>query len=75
MHPLASLSRVPLHCHPCPHLPLRSTLRLWDPRAPPGAAQVARVALPGKVYSMSASDTRLVVGMAGRHIDIYDLRT
>ncbi|KAL4419466.1 hypothetical protein ABPG77_008268 [Micractinium sp. CCAP 211/92] len=54
-----------------------STLRLWDPRLAPGPAgqQVARVQLPGKVYSMSASDTRLVVGMSGRHVDVYDLRT
>lgn len=54
-----------------------STLRLWDPRLAPGPAgqQVARVQLPGKVYSMSASDTRLVVAMSGRHVDIYDLRS
>lgn len=52
-----------------------STLRLWDPRAAPGQCQVARVQLPGKVYSMSASDSRLVVGMAGRGVDIFDLRT
>lgn len=56
-------------------LPARSTLRLWDPRAAPGAAQVACLALPGKAYSMSASGERLVVAMAGRTVDIYDLRT
>lgn len=62
---------------PSPPPPPCSTLRLWDPRLAPGPAgqQVARLQLPGKVYSMSASDTRLVVGMSGRHVDIYDLRT
>ena len=58
-----------LSCSSC------STLRLWDPRAAPGQCQVARVQLPGKVYTMSASDSRLVVGMAGRGVDIFDLRT
>ena len=48
------------------------SLRLWDLRS---AAQVARVALPGKAYSMSACDTRLVVATSGRHVDIFDLRT
>ena len=57
-----------------PALPC-STLRLWDPRAAPGAGQVARLSLPGKAYSMSASQQRLVVGCSGRHVDIYDLRT
>ena len=52
-----------------------SSLRLWDSRQAPGAAPVARVALPGKVYSMSASEARLVVAMSGRHVDIFDLRT
>ena len=58
-----------LSCSSC------STLRLWDPRAAPGQCQVARVQLPGKVYTLSASDSRLVVGMAGRGVDIFDLRT
>eukprot|EP00887_Chlorella_sp_A99_P005513 scaffold1.g5513.t1 len=42
-----------------------ATLRVWDPRAPAGAP-VATVQLPGKAYSMSASDARLVVGTSGR---------
>lgn len=68
---------APTHAVHPPHLPRTpcSSLRLWDPRAAPGAAQVARVALPGKAYSMSASGERLVVGCSGRHVDIYDLRT
>ncbi|KAI3433339.1 hypothetical protein D9Q98_003157 [Chlorella vulgaris] len=52
-----------------------SSLRLWDPRLGPGAAPVAQVALPGKVYSMSGCGTRLVVATSGRHVDIFDLRT
>lgn len=51
------------------------TLRLWDPRAAPAGKAVATVVLPGKAYSMSASDGRLVVAMSGRHVDIYDLRS
>lgn len=50
-----------------------ATLRVWDPRAPAGAP-VATVQLPGKAYSMSASDARLVVGTSGRQVEIYDLR-
>ena len=72
----ACTTRHPTHPTRPPHLaPACSTLRLWDPRAAPGAGQVARVALPGKAYSMSASGERLVVGCSGRHVDIYDLRT
>ncbi|KXZ45500.1 hypothetical protein GPECTOR_54g242 [Gonium pectorale] len=49
-------------------------MRLWDPRAPPGANCVAAVSLPGKVYAMSAGSERLVVGTSGRHVLIYDIR-
>ena len=55
-----------------------STLRLWDPRqaAAGGGALVARLQLPSKVFTMSlAGDSRLVVGMGGRQVDIFDLRT
>ena len=69
-------------CHPPtthplapPRAPRGSSLRLWDPRQGAGAAPAATVALPGKVYSMSASDSRLVVAMSGRHVDVFDLRT
>lgn len=52
------------------------TLRLWDPRLPgEGKGLLAKIQLQGKVYTMSASDTRLVVGSSGRHVDIFDLRT
>ena len=69
----------------CPHpplclptrLPACSTLRLWDPRQGAAAgALVARLQLPSKVFTMSlAGDSRLVVGMGGRQVDIFDLRT
>ena len=50
------------------------TLRLWDPRLPFGKNCVGLIPLPDKVFSMSQSGTRLVVGTAGRHVMIYDLR-
>lgn len=50
------------------------TLRLWDPRLPFGKNCVSLIPLPDKVFSMSQSGTRLVVGTAGRHVMIYDLR-
>jgi hypothetical protein len=81
------LSHIPAGVYPCPlnHTAATqprsaapspcSSLRLWDPRLGPGAAPVAQVALPGKVYSMSGCGTRLVVATSGRHVDIFDLRT
>ncbi len=52
-----------------------ATVRLWEPRAPlgPGRA-VGTLPLPGKVFSMSASGTRLVVATSGRRIQVFDLR-
>ncbi|GAB4822734.1 hypothetical protein N2152v2_009780 [Parachlorella kessleri] len=50
------------------------TLRLWDPRQPGGQGLLAKIQLQGKVYTMSASDSRLVVGSSGRHVDIFDIR-
>lgn len=51
-----------------------STLRLWDPRAPPFQNCVASVPLPGKVYTMSCGEERLVVGTSGRHVLVFDVR-
>ncbi|KAK9814607.1 hypothetical protein WJX72_008544 [[Myrmecia] bisecta] len=51
-----------------------STLRLWDPRLPQGQNCVALIGLPGKVFTMSAVGTRLVVGTSGRHVLVYDIR-
>ena len=53
-----------------------ATVRLWDVRAPEGSGRsVGTLALPGKVFSMSCSDTRLVVATAGRRVQVYDLRS
>ncbi|EFJ41342.1 hypothetical protein VOLCADRAFT_102432 [Volvox carteri f. nagariensis] len=49
-------------------------MRLWDPRIAPSQNCVSSVALPGKVYAMSAGRERLVVGTSGRHVLIYDIR-
>lgn len=49
-------------------------LRLWDPRAAPGAAAVADIALPGKAYSMSPTADRLLVATSERHLQVYELR-
>lgn len=48
------------------------TLRLWDPRAQ--APCTATHPQPERVYCMDAVGTTIVVGMAGRHIYIYDAR-
>ena len=52
-----------------------STLRLWDPRTSPTAGPVSVSTLPGKAFSMSASDSKLVIATSGRHIEIYSLRS
>ncbi|CAM6031474.1 unnamed protein product, partial [Sphagnum compactum] len=46
---------------------------MWDVRS---NTLVCSIDQPDKVYSMdlSSSPERLVVAMAGRHIDVYDLR-
>ncbi|KAJ2350846.1 mitotic spindle checkpoint protein Bub3 [Coemansia sp. RSA 2618] len=50
------------------------TLRAWDCRAQAGAAQIAKLDVDERIYSMSARDTLLVVALAGRKILIYDTR-
>ncbi len=53
-----------------------ATVRLWEPRAPDGPGRaVGTLPLPGKVYSMCTSGTRLVVATSGRRIQVYDLRS
>jgi len=52
-----------------------NTLRLWDPKAPVGKNCASLIQLPGKVFSMAQSGTRLVVGTSGRHVLIYDIRS
>lgn len=51
-----------------------NTLRLWDPKSPFGKNCASLISLPGKVFSMAQSGTRLVVGTSGRHVLIYDIR-
>jgi len=51
-----------------------STLRLFDPRLPPGDCCVATVALPGKAYTLSIGSSRVVVGTSGRHVWVFDLK-
>lgn len=51
-----------------------SSARLWDPRAPPGQNCACIIGLPGKVFTMAQSQSRLVIGTSGRHVMIYDIR-
>ncbi|KAJ1767619.1 mitotic spindle checkpoint protein Bub3 [Coemansia sp. RSA 1807] len=50
------------------------TLRAWDSRAQGGAAQIAKLDVEERIYSMSARETLLAVALAGRKILIYDTR-
>jgi len=49
------------------------TVQLWDPREKTGQPQQT-ANLPDKVYTMSTNGDKLVVGTAGRHVWIYDVR-
>ena len=51
-----------------------NTLRLWDPRMPLGKNCVSLIPLPGKMFSMAQSGSRMVVGTSGRHVLVFDLR-
>ncbi|KAJ7519864.1 hypothetical protein O6H91_20G058900 [Diphasiastrum complanatum] len=53
------------------------TLRCWDPRAASGKerAPMGTYSQPERVYSMSLVGHHLVVATAGRHINVYDLRS
>lgn len=48
------------------------TLRYWDGRSP---TPVGRVQLPERVYCMDARGTALVVGLAERNIQVFDVRS
>ncbi|WIA14224.1 hypothetical protein OEZ85_002763 [Tetradesmus obliquus] len=50
-----------------------STLRYWDPRAPPLSPAVLQVQLPGKAYSLSATNSHIIAATSGRHVHIYSL--
>lgn len=47
------------------------SIRLWDPR---GRNVVGSYNQPDKVYTMSICGHRVIVGTAGKHVIIYDLR-
>ncbi|KAG8964784.1 hypothetical protein FRC05_003574 [Tulasnella sp. 425] len=48
------------------------TVRAWDPRTP--SSNPPAFAQPERVYAIDAADNTLVVAMAGRLVNIYDLR-
>jgi cell cycle arrest protein BUB3 len=48
-----------------------SALKLWDSRT---RTPVGTHPQPDRVYTMSISNHRIIVGTAGRHVNIYDLR-
>lgn len=50
------------------------TVRVWNPQAPFGQNLVNTLYLPDKVFTMAQSQSRLVIGMAGRQVHIYDLK-
>jgi len=47
------------------------TIRLWDPRS---QHNVASYNQPDKVYTMAICGHRIIVGTAGKHVLIYDIR-
>jgi cell cycle arrest protein BUB3 len=49
-----------------------STVKLWDPRAATPCTGTYKQ--PERIYTMSLSNDKLVVGTAGRHVHIYDFR-
>jgi len=49
-----------------------STLKVWDVRQ--GGKCVATSALPDKVFTMSTTNNRIVVGTANRHVWVFDFR-
>ncbi|KAK9832385.1 hypothetical protein WJX74_008502 [Apatococcus lobatus] len=50
------------------------TLRIWNPQAPFGQNLVNTLYLPDRVFTMAQSQSRLVIGTAGRQVLIYDLK-
>lgn len=49
-----------------------STIKIWDPKSPNSCIGICNQ--PDKVYTISLSNEKLVVGTAGRHVYIYDMR-
>eukprot|EP00903_Cladosiphon_okamuranus_P014161 g13160.t1 len=50
-----------------------SKLNSWDPRSKQALVQSRQA--PGKVFTMSVSDRRAVIGTSNRHIWVYDMRS
>eukprot|EP01041_Mallomonas_annulata_P002543 gene2543-4959_t len=48
-----------------------ATSSVWDPRS---SAKVTSIPTTDKVFSLSITDTRVIIATAGRHILIYDVR-
>ena len=48
-----------------------STVKFWDARS---STCTASCPLPNKVFAMAGTDQRIVVGLAGRQVLVYDLR-
>jgi len=47
------------------------SIKLWDSRT---RAEVGKISMPDKVFTLSTENNKVVVGTAGRHVWIYDLR-
>lgn len=45
----------------------------WDPRSPAHAGPVLAVTLPGKAYSLTATNSNIIVGTSGRHLVIFNI--
>lgn len=45
----------------------------WDPRSPAHAGPVLSVTLPGKAYSLTATNSHVIVGTSGRHLLIFNI--
>lgn len=50
------------------------SVRIWDPRAGEASGAISVHQQPDTVYTMDAVNTTLVVGTAGRHVVLWDLR-
>jgi len=49
-----------------------TNVKLWDPRSP--QPLLGTYAQPNKVFALALAGERLVVGTAGRYVNVYDLR-
>ncbi|KAG3290048.1 BUB3-like, partial [Ictidomys tridecemlineatus] len=75
---LAGTHDAPIRCvECCPEVNVMDigswdqTVKLWDPRTPCNAGTFSQ---PEKVYTLSASGVRLIVGSVGHRVLVWDLR-